>query len=80
MPNPSKGSALRARLAEKKFLFTPGLTTPLQAMIIEKAGYDPIKSVEVRLEARYDSPTDNSLATAATSKSAQAWVEAYYKF
>ena len=40
MSNPSKGHALRARLAEKKFLFTPGLTTPLQAMIIEKAGYD----------------------------------------
>jgi Putative beta-barrel porin-2, OmpL-like. bbp2 len=41
-------------------------------------GYDPVKSVEVRLEARYDAPTDNS--SGATSKSAQAWVEAYYKF
>jgi hypothetical protein len=41
-------------------------------------GYDPVKSVEVRFEARYDAPTDNSAGT--TSKSAQAWVEAYYKF
>ncbi|HEX4378327.1 MAG TPA: outer membrane beta-barrel protein [Steroidobacteraceae bacterium] len=41
-------------------------------------GYDPIKSVEVRLEGRYDAPTDNSAAT--TSKSTQLWAEAYYKF
>ncbi len=41
-------------------------------------GYDPIKSVEVRLEGRYDAPTDNDALT--TSKSAQLWAEAYYKF
>ncbi|HEY4370894.1 MAG TPA: isocitrate lyase/PEP mutase family protein [Burkholderiales bacterium] len=40
MATPSKGRMLRERLAQKKFLFTPGLSTPLQAMIIEKAGYD----------------------------------------
>jgi len=40
MPSPSKGRAFRERLAAKKYLFTPGLTTPLQAMIIENTGYD----------------------------------------
>jgi hypothetical protein len=40
--------------------------------------YDPVKSVEVRLEGRYDSPSETPATT--VSKSAQGWLEAYYKF
>jgi isocitrate lyase len=36
----SKGKRLRALLNEKPYLVTPGITTALHAMIVEKAGYD----------------------------------------
>jgi isocitrate lyase len=36
----SKGRQLREKLAQKKFLFTPGITTPLHAMVVERAGFD----------------------------------------
>jgi len=31
---------MRTLLAEKKYLITPGMTTPLQALIVEKVGFD----------------------------------------
>lgn len=36
----SKGRRFRALLREKPFIFTPGVTTPLHAMILERAGFD----------------------------------------
>lgn len=36
----SMGRKLRDLLERKKFLITPGITTPLHAMIVEKAGFD----------------------------------------
>jgi len=36
----SMGRKLRNLMREKKFLVTPGITTPLHAMIVEKAGFD----------------------------------------
>lgn len=42
MAQTSMGRAFRERLAAKKYLYTPGLTTPLQAMIIEQAGFDHV--------------------------------------
>ena len=36
----SKGGRMRALMAEKPFLITPGITTPLHAMIVERAGFD----------------------------------------
>ena len=36
----SMGRKLRDLLERKKFLITPGITTPLHAMLIEKAGFD----------------------------------------
>jgi Putative beta-barrel porin-2, OmpL-like. bbp2 len=42
-------------------------------------GYDPIKSVEVRLEGRYDDPSKIA-GTQLVPKTWQGWLEAYYKF
>ncbi|MEI8034722.1 MAG: isocitrate lyase/PEP mutase family protein [Betaproteobacteria bacterium] len=36
----SQGRALREALKRKPFLTSPGITTPLHAMIVEKAGFD----------------------------------------
>lgn len=36
----SKGKRLRELLSEKPYLVTPGITTALHAMIVEKAGFD----------------------------------------
>jgi 2-methylisocitrate lyase-like PEP mutase family enzyme len=36
----SKGRRLKELLREKRFLITPGITTPLHAMIVEKTGFD----------------------------------------
>lgn len=36
----SMGSKLKGLLREKNYIFTPGITTPLHAMIVEKAGFD----------------------------------------
>ena len=36
----SQGRALRQALKRKPFLTSPGITTPLHAMIVEKAGFD----------------------------------------
>lgn len=36
----SMGKKLRGLLREKSYIFTPGITTPLHAMIVEKAGFD----------------------------------------
>ncbi len=36
----SMGRKLRELLKQKKFLTSPGITTPLHAMIVEKAGFD----------------------------------------
>lgn len=36
----SMGRKLRDLMRQKKFLVTPGITTPLHAMIVEKAGFD----------------------------------------
>ncbi len=35
----SMGRKLRELLKQKKFLTSPGITTPLHAMIVEKAGF-----------------------------------------
>ena len=37
---PSKGKRLRELLASKPYLVTPGITTALHAMVVEKAGFD----------------------------------------
>jgi hypothetical protein len=42
-------------------------------------GFDPIKSVEVRLEGRYDDP-DKVGGVQMVPKTYQGWLEAYYKF
>jgi 2-methylisocitrate lyase-like PEP mutase family enzyme len=36
----SMGRKMRELLRREKYLFTPGITTPLHAMIVEKAGFD----------------------------------------
>jgi 2-methylisocitrate lyase-like PEP mutase family enzyme len=36
----SKGRKFRELLRDKPYIFTPGVTTPLHAMILEKAGFD----------------------------------------
>jgi 2-methylisocitrate lyase-like PEP mutase family enzyme len=36
----SMGKKLRALMRERKYLYTPGITTPLHAMICEKAGFE----------------------------------------
>jgi 2,3-dimethylmalate lyase len=36
----SMGRKLRTLLRERKYVYTPGITTPLHAMIVEKAGYE----------------------------------------
>ena len=36
----SKGRAFRRMLEQKPYLFTPGITTPLHAKIVERAGFD----------------------------------------
>ena len=36
----SKGKQLRALMRDGKHHFTPGITTPLHAMIAEKAGFE----------------------------------------
>ena len=36
----NKGRRLKALLKEKPYLVTPGITTALHAMILEKAGFD----------------------------------------
>jgi 2-methylisocitrate lyase-like PEP mutase family enzyme len=36
----SMGRKMRELLRQKPYLFTPGITTPLHAMIVEKAGFD----------------------------------------
>lgn len=36
----SAGRKLRDAMASKKYIFTPGITTPLHAMIVEKVGFD----------------------------------------
>jgi isocitrate lyase len=36
----SAGRRLKQRMQEKKYLFTPGITTALHAMMVEKAGFD----------------------------------------
>ena len=36
----SKGRRIKALLQEKRYLFTPGITTALHAMMVEKAGFD----------------------------------------
>jgi methylisocitrate lyase len=36
----SAARTLRALLREKPYIVTPGITTPLHAMIVEKAGFD----------------------------------------
>jgi 2-methylisocitrate lyase-like PEP mutase family enzyme len=36
----SKGRKFRELLRDKPYIFTPGVTTPLHAMIMEKAGFD----------------------------------------
>ena len=38
----SPGRRLRDLIEQRKYLVTPGLTTPLHAMIVERAGYDII--------------------------------------
>ena len=38
----SPGRCLRDLIEQRKYLVTPGLTTPLHAMIVERAGYDII--------------------------------------
>ena len=38
----SMGRKLRELLKQKKFLTSPGITTPLHAMIVEKAGFDVV--------------------------------------
>ena len=42
-------------------------------------GFDPIKSVEIRLEGRYDDP-DKVGGAQLVPKTSQGWLEAYYKF
>ena len=42
-------------------------------------GFDPIKSVEIRLEGRYDDP-DEVGGEQLVPKTSQGWLEAYYKF
>ena len=42
-------------------------------------GFDPIKSVEVRLEGRYDDPSKVG-GVQLVPKTYQGWLEAYYKF
>jgi hypothetical protein len=42
-------------------------------------GYDPIKNFELRLEGRYDDPSKVA-GQQVVPKTAQGWVEAYYKF
>ena len=42
-------------------------------------GYDPIKSVELRLEGRYDEPSSVAGAQL-VPKTYQGWLEAIYKF
>ena len=42
-------------------------------------GFDPIRSVEIRLEGRYDDPSKVSSALL-VPKTYQGWLEAYYKF
>lgn len=36
----SMGRKLKDLLRERRYIFTPGITTPLHAMIVEKAGFD----------------------------------------
>ncbi len=36
----SMGRKLRQLMQDHKFLYTPGITTPLHAMIVEKAGFE----------------------------------------
>src|SRR5208282_4010396 len=36
----SMGRSIRELWEQKKFVFTPGITTPLHAMIVEKVGFD----------------------------------------
>jgi hypothetical protein len=43
-------------------------------------GYDPIKNFEIRLEGRYDDPSTIVGGEQFVPKTAQGWVEAYYKF
>ena len=48
-------------------------------MITLTVGFDPIKSVEIRLEGRYDDP-DKVGGAQLVPKTSQGWLEAYYKF
>ena len=65
-------------LADRKGYLTFAGTSQNLKEVTATFAYDPVKSVEVRLEGRYDFPSDNPATT--VSKSAQAWVEAFYKF
>ena len=45
----SMGRLFRALLKENKYLVTPGITTPLHAMILEKTGYKFVYPQERKL-------------------------------
>jgi len=61
--------------------FDPGFVGESQKLkeITLTVGFDPIKSVEIRLEGRYDDP-EKIDGSQLVPKTYQAWLEAYYKF